>query len=70
MEELLASVVRAWVTETVPGAADRAAFLARHAYANGASLADACHEAAAFVSSWVQHPANAVPPGTVVPLAS
>jgi hypothetical protein len=59
---LLAAAVRAWVDRELPGdagAADRAAHIARQAYAQGASVREACEQARAFVGSWVRHPSHA-----------
>ncbi len=60
-EFVLAEVVRAWVHEELPGdaeAAERAAAIAQVAYADGASVSEACRKARGFLASWAHHPAH------------
>ncbi|HVX22176.1 MAG TPA: hypothetical protein VHB02_12560 [Acidimicrobiales bacterium] len=58
---VLAEVVRRWIRQELPGdfgAADRGAMIARVAYAEGASVTEACERAQEFVESWSRHPAH------------
>src|SRR5581483_216773 len=60
-ELLLASAVRQWVDEVLPGddAAARAATgLAVGVYEGGASVAEACEQARQFIGSWSRHPSH------------
>jgi len=60
-ESILAEVVMAWVGAELPGeagVADRAAHVAADAYLGGASVAEACRTASAFVGSWTRHPSH------------
>lgn len=60
-ETVLSEVVWAWAADLLPGqqaAADGAAAMARQALADGATVAEACHTARAFVRSWSSHPAH------------
>jgi len=73
-ELVLAEAVRAWVGGELPGdaeAAERAAAVARRAFAQGMSVSEACARARAFVGSWARHPAHqGAQRRAAVPLAS
>ena len=59
--EVLEDVVRGWAVQAAPGdrrIADNAAALARIAYAESATVIEACHVARAYVQSAAQHPAR------------
>jgi hypothetical protein len=61
VEFALAGSVWDWTRQQCPGdrqVADRAVRLALHSYASGASVAEACEQVRAFVSSWVHHPSH------------
>lgn len=61
VELALAGSVWDWTRQQCPGdrrVADRAVTLALHSYAGGASVAEACEQVRAFVSSWVHHPSH------------
>ena len=53
-----------------PRVAKRAVAVAMNSYAGGASFAEACEEARAFVSSWNSHPARAIDGRARLPVAS
>ena len=58
---VLADAVRSWVGAQLPGelvVADSAARVAEAAYDDGATIRDACDEAACFVGSWLRHPSH------------
>lgn len=59
--EVLEDVVRNWAAQAAPGEgriADNAAALARAAYAEGATVLEACRAARAYVQSAAVHPAG------------
>jgi hypothetical protein len=59
--DVLAEVVRAWVGLELPGdrgAADRAAHIAESSFNSGATIDEACSDAASFIGSWVRHPSH------------
>ncbi|HET9731359.1 MAG TPA: hypothetical protein VFP54_01680 [Acidimicrobiales bacterium] len=60
-EPLLASMVRQWAAERLPGRppiAGRAAALAVARYEAGGTVAEACQEARAFVECVSRHPSS------------
>ena len=61
VELALAGSVRDWTREHCPEdphVVGRAVAMALTSYAGGASVAEACEQARAFVASWVHHPAR------------
>jgi hypothetical protein len=60
-ESVLIEVVREWGAQQ-PGcdssAAEGAASVAARAYANGASVTEACQAARAYLRSWIAHPSH------------
>lgn len=61
VEFALAGSVWDWARQQCPNeprVAKRAVGVAMSSYAGGASFAEACEEARAFVSSWNSHPAH------------
>lgn len=64
-ELLLASMARQWAARALPAApwaAEAAERVALRAYANGASVSEACREARRLVAAWARHPSH--PPAT------
>ena len=60
-EDVLSQVIVAWVSENFPeqpGAAERAAAVARASFRDGATVGEACRDARSFVGSWVRHPSH------------
>jgi hypothetical protein len=70
----LAKSVRDWTERSCPddpGVAQMAVSVAVSSYASGASVAEACERARAFVASWTHHPGHSEDCRTgAVPLAS
>jgi hypothetical protein len=61
VELVLAGSVWDWARQRCPNepqVAKRAVGVAMNSYAGGASVAEACEEARAFVASWTSHPAR------------
>ncbi|HZD65918.1 MAG TPA: hypothetical protein VE152_07460 [Acidimicrobiales bacterium] len=61
-DQVLGEAVRAMVAQELPDdpeTAARAATVARASYLSGASVAEACRRARAFLESWSSHPATA-----------
>lgn len=61
MELALAGSVWDWTRHQYPAeprVAERAVAMALSSYAGGASVAEACESARAFVASWAHHPAQ------------
>ena len=61
IEELLAHIVEAWAANMLPddpAAAAAAAGAAIDAYAGGASVSEACHQARTLLASWARHPSH------------
>ncbi len=61
VEFALAGSVWDWTRQHCPDdphVAERAVAIAMSSYAGGASVAEACEQARAFVASWVHHPAR------------
>jgi hypothetical protein len=61
VELALVGSVRDWTRQQCPDdprVVDKAAVLALRSYAGGASVAEACEQVRAFVTSWAHHPAH------------
>jgi hypothetical protein len=68
-EQVLVESVRAWVDHLLPedrGVAERAAAVALNWYRDGSTVSEACHQAGAYVTSWMGHPAHSIEPDPVV----
>jgi hypothetical protein len=60
-EQILFEMVRARVRQEFPAQSavgDRAAWVAKASYTEGATIAESCDRAHAFVRSWMHHPAH------------
>ena len=60
-ETVLVELVRALVDQEFPGepaTSERAVAVAMAAYAQGASVTEACRQARGFLGSWARHPSH------------